>query len=185
MAEQITDLDALVDLTEIRDVVYHMVSADRAGSDWPESPDEPDESVDADEDFHSSPAEPDNDVESDAPEPGMTVMIRWDDEELGIRCKTFFAGGSVGAAAVYGVDVEAMFSLARPVSIPPQIMQEFIERVGLMALWPYVRSAVASGAAQLSLPAPPLRLLRPKDIIVPIHEIAEPAPEEKDSPRPV
>ncbi len=64
-------------------------------------------------------------------------------------------------------------------------MQEFIEQIGLMVLWPYVRSAVASSAAQLSLPAPPLTLLRPKDVIVPIEETAEPATEENDSPRPV
>lgn len=183
MAEQITDLDALVALTEVRDVVYHMVSADRG--DWPESPDEVDGGVDADQDFHRSSDEPDNDVEIDDQGPALTVAFRADDEELGVRCKTFFAGGRGGAAAVFGVDVEAIFSLARPVSIPPRIMQEFIEQIGLMVLWPYVRSAVASSAAQLSLPAPPLTLLRPKDVIVPIEETAEPATEENDSPRPV
>jgi hypothetical protein len=179
MAEKVTDLDALVGVTEVRDVVYHMVSAERAGSgsDWPELPDEPGDGVDVDEDSDGAPDKAGNNAEAGAEGRGLTVMFRCDDEELGVRCKTFVVCAREDAAAVIGVDVEAIFSLARPVSIPPGIMQEFIQRFGLMVLWPYVRSAVASGAAQLSLTPPPLRLLKPQDVIIPIEGGAEPGAE--------
>ncbi|MBV5246751.1 hypothetical protein KUF57_24775 [Mycolicibacterium sp. PAM1] len=59
------------------------------------------------------------------------------------------------------IDGEAIFDLPAPVSARhASIVDEFTEQVGVTALFPYLRAAVASLAAQLCVPASPLPLLR-------------------------
>lgn len=91
----------------------------------------------------------------------LSVKARVEDAELGVRCRiaTFTFEG------VFAVDGEAVFSLREPPSsISPDIQRDFVERVGMMVLYPYLRSAAAGCAAQMCLQAPNFPLLRPGDL---------------------
>lgn len=90
----------------------------------------------------------------------LEVMFRENDRELGIRCRaTVTAPG-----AEFIVDAEALFELEKPVQIQPEVVKQFVERVGVMVLYPYLRSAVSDAAAKLAVHRPVMRLLRLGDV---------------------
>ncbi len=57
-------------------------------------------------------------------------------------------------------DVAAQFSLRVPAEVSSTGLREFIEAVGVMTLYPYIRESLFSSAARLGEPAPVLELLR-------------------------
>ncbi|ORA56845.1 hypothetical protein BST22_01615 [Mycolicibacterium chubuense] len=78
------------------------------------------------------------------------------------------------------VDGEAVFDLPVPVSKRhSDIVFQFVEQVGAPVVFPYIRSTVAALAAQLSVPASPLPILRAGDVIL-THD-DEPAIEDEPS----
>ncbi|TXH20779.1 MAG: hypothetical protein E6R06_21410 [Mycobacterium sp.] len=71
------------------------------------------------------------------------------------------------AYGTFLVDGEAIFDLPAPVAPDaPDIVARFTEQVGAPAVFPYLRAAVATLAAQLAVPAFPLPVLRPGDLEV-------------------
>ncbi|HET7668440.1 MAG TPA: hypothetical protein VFK56_20715 [Mycobacterium sp.] len=91
----------------------------------------------------------------------MSFRIRLEDNELGVRCRI----ETCNAYGSFLVDGEAIFFLPAPVSPEkPEIVEEFTEQVGAPAVFPYLRAAVASLAAQISVPASPLPVLRAGDV---------------------
>lgn len=68
------------------------------------------------------------------------------------------------ADALYNVDVGAVFSLETACEIPSDIRNDFAERVGFMAAFPYIREAVSGLAARLRRQAPLFDLMRPGDL---------------------
>lgn len=62
--------------------------------------------------------------------------------------------------AEFVVEVGAIYILTDSVRLPPHVAAEFIERVGVMALYPFVREQVFSAARRLGVGAPILGLLR-------------------------
>lgn len=57
----------------------------------------------------------------------------------------------VSDEALFTIDAGIMFDFPGPISVPAAIRPLFIERVGLMALHPYVRESVTSMASKLSV----------------------------------
>jgi hypothetical protein len=109
--------------------------------------------------FHEVQARRSPDHE-DADDLSMEITVREGQQELGVRCRAKVAG----AGGLYTADAEAVFTLARPARIKPATLREFIEQVGVMVVYPYLRSAITDGAAKLSLRRPILKILRPGDI---------------------
>lgn len=98
---------------------------------------------------------------SGEPEPFLIrAMYRQEENELGIRFQVTVGG----YGGIYTADAEAIFALEKPAEIDPSTRQEFIERVAMMAVYPYLRAAIADIATRLSLRRPVLSLLRPGDL---------------------
>jgi len=57
-------------------------------------------------------------------------------------------------------DIGATYTLTQPVDLAPGVMNEFVERVGVMAIFPYLREAVSTTATRLGVPAPVYGLMR-------------------------
>lgn len=160
MADEIETLDELVERAELREVVIRELVANRLNGQDPEAVGVPAEELHA-------PGSPDDFG-------ALDFSTRLADDQLVVRCRiqTRNAYGSFQA------DAEVLFELPAPISIRNlDIVSPFVEKIGAPAVFPYLRTAVASLAAQLSVPAAPLPLLRPGDVALGIEE---PAAQEAD-----
>ena len=145
MADEIETLDELVERAELREVVIRELVANRLNGQDPDAVGVPAEELHA-------PGSPDDFG-------ALDFSTRLADDQLVVRCRiqTRNAYGSFQA------DAEVLFELPAPISIRNlDIVSPFVEKIGAPAVFPYLRTAVASLAAQLSVPAAPLPLLRPR-----------------------
>jgi hypothetical protein len=62
--------------------------------------------------------------------------------------------------ARYTVDVGTRYEMSRPIDLSKSVLKEFIERVAIMAAFPFIRESVATTAARMELGVPVLGLLR-------------------------
>ncbi|PSR66843.1 hypothetical protein C8258_18350 [Nocardia sp. MDA0666] len=90
----------------------------------------------------------------------LQVVSRIEPTEIEIRCQTAVEGGG----AQYKVDAGAVFAIDPPGTVPPEVAHEFAEKVGVMSVYPYARSAVANLGAQLNVDRPTLPLLRADNV---------------------
>jgi preprotein translocase subunit SecB len=90
----------------------------------------------------------------------LEVLVRDDECEIGVRCRVLASAGG----GQYVADVEAVFTTEHDFTIPPDVMQKFVEKVGIMIAYPYARTAITDSAGKLGLPQPVLKLLRPEDM---------------------
>ncbi|QYC54602.1 hypothetical protein PP488_gp44 [Gordonia phage Agueybana] len=65
-----------------------------------------------------------------------------------------------GQGGRYLADAGAVFTLKSEAQIEEGVQREFAEKVGVMAVYPYLRSTVSQLAASLGLDRPVLPLLR-------------------------
>ncbi|WP_280436789.1 hypothetical protein [Nocardia carnea] len=86
----------------------------------------------------------------------LQVISRVELAEIEIRCQTAVEGGG----AQYKIDAGAVFAVDPPGIVSSEIVQEFAEKVGVMAVYPYARSAIGNLGAQLGVDRPTLPLLR-------------------------
>lgn len=151
MANEISDARELLRVAELRTVVYHAVRGKRQDKTFK---DEFDRAVEErrKDDLSWSP-------DDDDPVRVFNIATRVAEDEIGVRSRIVAASYH----AEFEVDAEAVFTLTQPASIAEKALQEFVERVGVMAIYPYLRSSIASLAAQLAVPGPTLRLLRSGD----------------------
>lgn len=63
-------------------------------------------------------------------------------------------------SAVLFSDMSVVYSLSEPLELAQDVVREFVERVGIMAVFPFVREAVFATAARLTVTPPVLGLLR-------------------------
>lgn len=153
MADEIERLEELIERAELRDVVVHQVTADRQSGPDPEA-------VGIAAAQLHAPGCPDDFG-------ALTFSTRLADDELAVRCRI----ETRNAFGRFEVDAEAVFDLPAPISIRHvNVVGAFVEQVGAPAVFPYIRVAVASLAAQLSVAASPLPLLRPGDVALGIEE---------------
>lgn len=146
MADEIESVEQLIELAELYEVVFHELVANREETPDAESLGLPPEELHA----------PGSTDESAAVE----FVTRGDGHRLGVRCRLH----ARNAYASFQVDAEAIFTLPVPVSDRPEIIGQFIEQVGAPAVFPYIRAAVSALAAQLSVAASPLPLVRSGDV---------------------
>ncbi|MGU3586395.1 hypothetical protein ACLBYD_24900 [Rhodococcus sp. C26F] len=92
----------------------------------------------------------------------IDIALRREELLLEIRCRATVLGGG----GEYLVDASAVFTLQEPVQASETAVAEFVERVGVMSVYPYLREAITQSAAKLGLDRPVLRLLRPGDVHV-------------------
>ncbi|MDX1878942.1 hypothetical protein SBE55_14070 [Mycolicibacterium sp. 141076] len=162
MGDEIETTAQLIELADLREVVYHELVAGRVTEATAR------ELTLRSEELHA-PGDPECEAE-------VSFRTRVEDDSLAV-------GGRVETCNAYGsfvVDCEAVFAVPAPVSRnKPEIVREFVEQVGALVVFPYVRAAVASLASQISVPAPPLPLLRVGDVVLRPDE--EPIVEEPPS----
>lgn len=60
----------------------------------------------------------------------------------------------------YALSNSAIFSLPPETDVPQALVQQFAEKVGVLAVYPYIREGVCQLAARLGQPMPVLPLLR-------------------------
>lgn len=156
MEDEIGSAEELFEAAELREVVMHQLLANRETGPDPEALQLPPEELHA----TGSPNEP----------TAAEFITRVGGRELGVR----IAVQTRNAYAAFLVDVEAVFALPAPISAGKQgIVQQFIEQVGAPAVFPYIRSAVASLAAQLSVPASPLPLFNSVEMELATDEVQQ------------
>lgn len=57
-------------------------------------------------------------------------------------------------------DAAAIFTFSEPVQVSHAVATEFVERVGVMAVYPFLREHIHTTASRLGVPAPVVGLLR-------------------------
>jgi len=155
--DEVCTLQELVDRVEFDNVVIHHLEGTRNNQGARE----------AAETLNPSPTELVDERRNDLV--SFNATARLDEFELGVRCE-IVANNDHGT---FAVDGEVIFSMSEPIDdLDPALMREFTERIGVMALYPYLRSASAACAAQLALPAPCIPLLRAGDLQ--LEEAGEP-----------
>lgn len=156
MGDEIETLDELVERAELREVVIHEVGAELATGPDPEAIDLPPEQLHA-------PGCPDEFA-------ALDIATRLSEDQLGVRCRV----DTRNAYGSFRADAEVLFDLPAPVADRryDPIVGQFVELIGIQAVFPYIRAAVAALAAQLSVAASPMPFLRPGDVALSFVEPA-------------
>jgi hypothetical protein len=133
LARRVDSIEEVVSTIELRDVIFYKLLAERI------------EGTDAEQELDDEPASP-----------AIHVAERHEATRIEVRCKLSF----VWDGGRYEVDAAARYELAEPLEIPPAILQEFVKRVGVMAVYPYLRESLHLSSSKLRLEAPVLGLLK-------------------------
>ena len=153
MADDIETAAQLIALAELRDVVIDELAACRNTPPDGEGFAPPGDAL-------SAPGAGNDDA-------ALSFGIRLQDNEIAVRCQV----QTGNAYASFQVGGQAVFSLPAPISPSgPEVVQQFTEQVGAPTLFPYLRAAVASLAAQMSIPAVPLPLLQAGDLVLTLDD---------------
>lgn len=86
----------------------------------------------------------------------VAIAVQSTSSHLEVRCKMTLATEE----ASFIVDRSAVFTHTTPVDADEAVTREFIERVGVMAVYPYLREAVFTLASQTGVTPPVLSLIR-------------------------
>ncbi|WP_406203205.1 hypothetical protein OH807_26330 [Kitasatospora sp. NBC_01560] len=89
----------------------------------------------------------------------LSVWLRGGDDgtTLEVRCRLELGS----AQADFAVDAAAAFSVRAPFELTPEVQQEFLDRIGVTVLYPYLREALQGTAAKLGVDTPVLSLRGP------------------------
>ena len=136
--QQVGDVAELASLVELRDIVYFKVHADRIEE-------------------GEAGLEGDPDTGARRPQVAISVHERHDETRMQVRCVL----EAETADGRYVVDAAARYETESAVTFDEDVAREFVARVGVMAVYPYIREALHSAAAKLRLEPPVLGLLRP------------------------
>ncbi|MFE6923817.1 hypothetical protein ACFVAV_22520 [Nocardia sp. NPDC057663] len=90
----------------------------------------------------------------------IDISVRTTSTGIDVRCLCRVIGGG----GEYVCDAAARYDFGRSITISDSVLPEFVQRVGVMAVYPYLREAITASAAKLRLTPPLLRLLRPGDV---------------------
>lgn len=92
-------------------------------------------------------------VEDDA---AIQVQVRRDEHRMEVRCVL----EHVSDGGRYVVEAASRYEFSEPVDFDEPVQNEFVARVGVMAVYPFLREALITESARLRLPAPVLGLLK-------------------------
>jgi len=129
------DTRQMLDLMELDDIYFLKLSVDRANN------------------------SDDSDLDS-GPRLDHEIFSRHDPSAMSVRVRTVLEATD----ANYEIDVVADYRSATPFEASEEIRRDFIERVAIMAIWPYMRMAVSDLAARMKTEAITLGLFRVGDI---------------------
>ena len=62
--------------------------------------------------------------------------------------------------ASYAIEVGTRYTTEEPVDLEPSVLRDFIEKVAIMAAFPFIREGVATTAAKLEVEVPIMGILR-------------------------
>ncbi|MCD2158075.1 hypothetical protein LQL77_30710 [Rhodococcus cerastii] len=96
----------------------------------------------------------------------IEIALRREELVIEVRCRATFSG----AGGEYLADASAVFTLQEPIGAADEVITEFVERVGVMSVYPYLRESITQAGAKLGLNRPVLKLLRPGDARVTIAD---------------
>ncbi|AWK76374.1 hypothetical protein CBI38_33625 (plasmid) [Rhodococcus oxybenzonivorans] len=96
----------------------------------------------------------------------IQIALRREELLLEVRCRATVSG----SGGEYLADASAVFTLREPIEAADAIITEFVERVGVMSVYPYLRESITQSGAKLGLDRPVLKLLRPGDIHITVDD---------------
>jgi len=102
------------------------------------------------------------------PSQSLSVLAGGDSTHIECRVRMLLATEHADLEA----DIGAVYTIAEPVALTSAVVAEFIERVGVMAVFPFLREAVFTTASRLGVPAPVVGILRAGEARVEFDEDA-------------
>ncbi|MHA7620546.1 hypothetical protein ACX12M_18700 [Cellulosimicrobium cellulans] len=94
--------------------------------------------------------------ESAEPDQALQIVMRESETHLEVRARMFVRTTEAVLIADYSVIYEA----SKPIVVDPPVKAEFVERVGVMAVYPFLREGVFAMATRLQVGAPVVGLLK-------------------------
>lgn len=98
----------------------------------------------------------------DEPQPTMELMEHHDDQKLIARFRMTVAT----RAADLKADLAVHYAISEPLHLTPPVVAEFLEKVAVMAAYPYLRESIATSAVRLGIDVPTLGLMKQGDLQV-------------------
>lgn len=135
----IREIEDLVNLVELRDVVTYEVRARRLDGGF---------EVEGAEELGAFESGDDLDDEDRPILRGVQVMTRSDDDSLDVRA----VARVDNSTAVVNVDVAALYGKTFAFDIEADVLQDFVARVSMMTLFPFIREAVHAESARIGIP---------------------------------
>ncbi|HYO18960.1 MAG TPA: hypothetical protein VES02_09895 [Dermatophilaceae bacterium] len=86
----------------------------------------------------------------------LVVLEHHSPEELEAR----FKATATGPAADFTIDFSILYRFDEAIDPSAVVVRGFLEKVAVMAAWPFLREAVATTAARMELPVPVLGLMK-------------------------
>lgn len=102
-------------------------------------------------------------------EPKMDIQIMENHNEEHIESR--FRATVDNGLGVFLIDVGLMYKFSEPIDLGQTAIHSFIEKVAIMAAWPFIREGIATTAARMELPVPVLGLMKQGQASV---QLAEP-----------
>ncbi|MEV8238485.1 hypothetical protein AB0P23_24840 [Rhodococcus sp. NPDC077669] len=109
-------------------------------------------------------------TDADTSSVSIQIALRHEALVIEVRCRATVTG----AGGEYLSDASAVFTLNAPIAAAEQVITEFVERVGVMSVYPYLRESISQSAAKLGLERPVLKLLRPGEVHVTVDSKSDP-----------
>lgn len=113
--------------------------------------------------------------DDDEHEPRQQINVALKRTEQSISTRVRLEHGT--RDALFLADIAATYALSEPVTISEAVARDFAERVGIMAVYPYLRETISATAVRLRVDVPFLKLLLPGQI-----KLADPESELEAAP---
>jgi hypothetical protein len=133
---QLNSIEELLELSDIRGLEFHEISAKRSPEAFGPAEDGTDYSVKFDLSDRANPT------------------------ELNVRCRATLSMES----STFVVDVSAAYEFSQPCTYSAQLRQEFVERVGMMSVYPFIRQNIHALSVQIGETPILLPILRANSI---------------------
>lgn len=157
------DVIEMLQLAELEDIKYYELAARLRAKPWDE----------ADAGTEGGPVAESGDAgEVEQPEDGqdnqLVVSMRSSSTSIEVRVRMVVQN----PVAEFVADVSAQYHLTEPLDLNEELRTEFAERVGVMAVWPFLREGLHAQGARLRTEVPLLGIIRQgqfrlRDLIAP------------------
>jgi hypothetical protein len=101
-----------------------------------------------------------------------TVFIQVSPEALNLRARLEIRGSD---ATAYIVDGAVFYVINEPGEVPKNVVSEFVNRVAILALYPFIREALHELARKVDTKRPLLGLYHPGELSIDLDEADEPS----------